>query len=87
LFTFIGRYILEIRLASLNDIEALCPLLAEFFAYNAKLQPMYCCAAAESGEYPKNMIESDNSDFLVAIDDGAIVGFIHINKWLDCNRG
>jgi ribosomal protein S18 acetylase RimI-like enzyme len=71
---------MEIRLATLNDIESLCPLLTEFFAYNAELQPMYCIAAIESGEYPKNMIESDDSDFIIAIEVDALVGFIHINE-------
>jgi len=70
----------EIRIATTSDIEGLCPLLTEFFAYNAELQPIYCSAAAESGEYPKSMIESENSDFLVAVDNENIVGFIHINQ-------
>jgi ribosomal protein S18 acetylase RimI-like enzyme len=71
---------MEIRIATLNDIEALCPLLTEFFAYNADLQPMYCHADIESGEYPKNMIESDNSDFLIAVENDTVLGFIHINQ-------
>jgi len=71
---------MEIRLATTGDIKALCPLLTEFFAYNAELQPMFCIAAIESGEYPKNMIESDDSDFLIAVEKDAILGFMHINK-------
>ena len=71
---------MEIRVATANDVEGLCPLLTEFFAYNAKLQPRYCNAAVEDGEYPKGVIESVDSDFLVAKVDGDIVGFIHINK-------
>jgi GNAT superfamily N-acetyltransferase len=71
---------MEIRVATLNDIEALCPLLTEFFAYNADLQPIYCHADIEGGEYPKNMIESDDSDFLIAVDNDTFVGFIHINQ-------
>ena len=71
---------MEIRIAETSDIEALCPLLTEFFAYNAELQPMYCTAAIETGEYPKSIIESEDSDFLVAIKNGTVVGFIHINQ-------
>ena len=71
---------MEIRVATENDIEALCPLLTEFFAYNAELQPMYCSAAVESGEYPKGIIESENADFIIAADGDSIVGFIHINQ-------
>ena len=69
-----------VRLATLNDIEALCPLLTEFFAYNAELQPAYCNADNECGEYPRAVIESDDSDFLIAVEGDAVIGFIHINQ-------
>jgi len=70
---------MEIRPAVSNDIEALCSLLTEFFTYNAALQPAYYKAHNESGEYPtKSIIESENSDFLVAVENDAILGFIHI---------
>jgi len=69
---------MELKIATVNDIEALCPLLTEFFAYNAQLQPLYCNAAVENGEYPKSIIESENSDFLIAVDGDSIVGFVHI---------
>jgi len=71
---------MEIRLATLNDIEAMCPLFTEFFAYNAQLQPMYCRADIERGEYPRTIIESENSDFLIAVENDAILGFIHITQ-------
>jgi len=32
---------MKIKVATQNDIDALCPLLTEFFAYNANLKPMY----------------------------------------------
>jgi len=71
---------MEIRLATLNDVEALCPLLNEFYAYNAQLQPVYCKSDDEQGEYPRTIIESENSDFLIAVENGAILGFIHISQ-------
>ena len=71
---------MEIKIATLNDIEALCPLIIEFFAYNAQLSPVYSFAAIERGDYPKMIIESENSDFLIAIRDDDIIGFIHINQ-------
>jgi len=71
---------MEVRIATENDIEALCPILTEFFAYNAQLQPLYCNAAVENGDYPKEVIENDMSDFLIAVDGGSLVGFIHINQ-------
>ena len=71
---------MEIRLATLNDIGQLCHLFTEFFAYNAALQPEFCNASIESGEYPKMVIEDDNADILVAVDNGAIIGYVHIRE-------
>jgi hypothetical protein len=45
---------MEIRLATLDDMEALCALLTEFFAYNAGLQPKYSRAVVERGEFIQN---------------------------------
>jgi hypothetical protein len=71
---------MEIRIAELKDVDALCPLFTEFFTCNAKLQPMYCKAENENGAYPKKVIEKEYSDILVAVDNGIIVGFIHIKQ-------
>ena len=71
---------MKIRPATLSDIEALCPLLNEFYAYNAELQPAYCRADHESGEYPRAIIESGDADFLVAVENDAVLGFIHISQ-------
>ena len=71
---------METRLATLNDVEALRPILTEFFAYNANLQPIYCHAEKESGEYPKTIIESETADFLIATDNDMVLGFIHIDN-------
>lgn len=69
-----------IRLATLNDIESICRLYNEFFAYNAGLQPEYYKAGTESGEYPKSSITNESSDIFVAAENGIIVGFIHIKE-------
>jgi len=71
---------MEAKIATLDDIEALSSLLTEFFAYNAELQPGYCHAHRECGKYPKDIIESDNSDFLIVTENDAVLGFIHINQ-------
>ncbi len=42
---------LDIRLAAPDDIEPICRLYDEFFAYNAEQQPQYYAAAKEGGEY------------------------------------
>ena len=69
---------MEVRLAALEDIEHLCHLFTEFFAYNAALQPEYCNAAIEDGKYPEVVIKDEKADMLIAIENGIIVGFMHV---------
>ena len=69
---------MEIRLATLDDIENLCNLVTEFFAYNAKLQPNICNAAIENGKYLEVVIQDEQADIFIAVDNGDIVGFMHI---------
>jgi len=71
---------MEIRFAIQRDIEQICLLYNEFFAYNAEKDPVYCRAGKEHGEYPKSVIESSGSDLIVAEDNGEIIGFIHIKE-------
>lgn len=69
-----------VRLATLNDIAAICQLYNEFFAYNAGLQPKYYKAGKEAGSYPKSTIESKESDIFVAVENDTVAGFIHIRE-------
>jgi len=71
---------MEIRTALHNDIEQICQLYNEFFAYNAKIDPVYCRAGKEHGEYPKSVVESDTADIIVALENDEIIGFIHIKE-------
>ena len=71
---------MEIRTATLNDIEQICLLYNEFFAYNNKLQPEYCKAVKENGDYPKSVIADEKSDIIVSVEDNNILGFIHIRE-------
>jgi len=71
---------MEIRPATHGDIEQICQLYNEFFAYNAEKDPVYCRAGKESGEYPKSVVESDSSDLIVAVENNEILGFIHIKE-------
>lgn len=71
---------MEIRFATLDDIEAISLLYNEFFAYNADLQPEYCRLSKESGAYPKIVIADNNADLLIAVENDTIVGFIHIRE-------
>ena len=69
---------MEVRLATLDDVKSLCHLFNEFFAYNARLQPEYCNAAIESGKYPEAVIKDENADILIAAENGAAIGFMHV---------
>jgi len=71
---------MEIRTAVHNDIEQICLLYNEFFAYNAKMDPVYCRAGKETGEYPKTVIEDAGSDLIVAVENDKLTGFIHIKE-------
>jgi len=71
---------MEIRPAVQSDIEQICLLYNEFFAYNAKIDPVYCRAGKEAGEYPKSVIESESSDLIVATEGDKMLGFIHIKE-------
>ena len=71
---------MEIRLATLNDIEPICRLYNEFFTYNAELQPKYYKAGKEYGGYPESVIKSSDSDIFLAVEAGSIVGFIHVKE-------
>jgi len=77
---------MKIRVADLHDVAKICLLYDEFFANNAKIDPVYCRAGKESGEYPKSVIESNEADLIVAVSDESdegdneLVGFIHIRE-------
>ena len=72
--------LMEIRVATLDDIEQICQLYNEFFAYNNKLQPEYCKAVKENGIYPKSVTTDERSDIIVAVENNNILGFIHIRE-------
>ena len=71
---------MEIRLATKNDIKEISGLFTEFYAYNAMQPPKYYAASTESGQYPGAVIDSHGGDIIVAVIDGAIVGFLHIEE-------
>ena len=71
---------MEIRLATIEDIEGICLLYNEFFSYNAKLQGEYYKAVKESGTYPKSMIKSNSSDIFIATENNIVMGLIHVKE-------
>ena len=71
---------MEIRLAVPDDIGQICQLYNEFFAYNAQMDPVYCRAGKESGDYPKTVIADGGADLIVAVENDDILGLIHIKE-------
>ncbi|MCL2690337.1 MAG: hypothetical protein FWE57_10905 [Chitinispirillia bacterium] len=71
---------MEIRLVTTNDIQPLCELLEEFYLYSANLQPQYYQSGKESGSYPESVINDENADMFIAVDNGKIVGMIHVKE-------
>ena len=71
---------MEIRLATLNDIDAIRLLNEEFWKYNAKLQPDYYVEAKDPGDYPRSVIDSEDADLILAVDNEIVVGLIHVKE-------
>jgi ribosomal protein S18 acetylase RimI-like enzyme len=71
---------MKIELATLNDLEAICALYEEFYAYHANMQPIYYKNVIESGRYPKSAINSEKSDIFIAVENNIVVGFALVNE-------
>ena len=71
---------LTIRISTVGDIDGIRLLNEEFWRYNAKLQPDYYCPSKDSGDYPKSVIESTDSDLIIAAERGKVVGLIHVRE-------
>ena len=65
---------IEIRLATLGDVKRIQRLNEEFWRYNAELMPYYFQPGQDTGEYPQNIINAEDSDLIVAVEGDAIVG-------------
>ena len=72
------RYCMNIRLATLHDIDAICPLYQQFYETNSKQQPMYYCNAEENGSYPKGVLNGTNGDIFIAETQNEMISFIHV---------
>ena len=66
-----------VRVATLDDVEAISTMYRDFFTFHAHMQPDYY-KAAEAGEYPANSIRSEDNDIIVVEVDGNIAGFAHV---------
>ena len=69
---------MNIRLATLNDIDAICTLYQQFYETNSKQQPKYYCNVEENGSYPKSVINGTSGDIFIAETQYKIIGFIHV---------
>ena len=79
-FLNIGYQDMVVRLATASDIATISHLYNEFFKYNNSMQPAFCVAAKEGGQYPKNVIDGATGDILVAEVENEIIGFIHVEE-------
>jgi ribosomal protein S18 acetylase RimI-like enzyme len=75
-----GAINLIMRVAGYDDISGICLLNEEFWRYNAKLQPDYYCPSNDNGTYPKSVMESEDSDLIIALEEEKIVGLIHVRE-------
>ena len=71
---------IEITLATLDDVEQIQRLNEEFWRYNAELMPYYFQPGQDTGEYPRNMITSEDSDLIIAVENDAIVGLACVKE-------
>ncbi|MEO1773270.1 GNAT family N-acetyltransferase [Candidatus Enterococcus ferrettii] len=69
---------MHIRAATTKDIPLLCDLYTKFYCYNASLQPKYCIAVIETGEYIKWIMEQPDHTLFLAEYENSIGGFIHL---------
>ena len=65
-----------VRKATNNDISAIAELYREQFREMAKLIPDFIKEGYQSTEFIVNTIANEESDILVYVNDGMIVGFI-----------
>ncbi len=63
-----------IRTADLSDIQQIHPIYQELFTSSAELQPMHFRPAKQDEDFLVNIIQQEDSDILVAEEDGRIVG-------------
>ena len=65
-----------VRKAICDDIPEISRLYREQFKEMAKLIPDFIKEGNQSKEYLEKIISDDNSDILVYVNNGAVVGFI-----------
>ena len=69
---------MEIRKATMEDIESLRPLYTELEKDGVKFQPEHFVIGFRDDAFFENIFGSDNQDILVAEIDGKVVGFAHV---------
>jgi len=68
-----------IRLATFDDVDEICSMYRDFFAFNANMQPTYY-NKAECGDYPLNTMKSETADIIIAQQGETVVGFLHVSE-------
>lgn len=69
---------MHIRVANMEDIEQLRRLYFELETDGVKYQPEHFIVGYRSDDFFDSIFQNDNQDILVAVVDGAVVGFSHV---------
>ena len=69
---------MHIRVANMEDIEQLRRLYFELETDGVKYQPEHFIVGYRSDDFFDSIFQDDNQDILVAVVDGAVVGFSHV---------
>ena len=69
---------MEIRTATINDIDQIAALFTEQFDIQAALQPYLMQRGTQDRQFIENTIADDDSQLFVAEEAGKIVGFVSV---------
>ncbi len=71
---------MEYTIAQITDIDEIAKLYPQIFESMGEQEPFYYKKAEQNKYYIKEIITNDDSDFIIAVEDGKIVGFALIEE-------
>lgn len=71
---------MNIQIASIDNVDDICLMYQELFEYIAALQPEYYKKSESNREFIKSIIMGEKADFLVSVNDGAVMGFAFVEE-------
>lgn len=69
-----------IRTANDDDIPAICSLYHDLFTEMVVQQPANLNTDVLSEAFPKNVIDDENGDIILAVDGDDVIGFMHLQE-------